>query len=332
MSEGQETSDYPGSLDTWTDVTDKEDLVEQSDINKIKAAIEAIQTELGVNPAGSVTDLVSRLTVLLEDNGTLQNGTSDPATDLLTGRLFYRTDNDVLKVYNGSWVSVSAADGSISQAKLKTSTGEVNVNTSRPVNGMRFMIYYSEGTATTSYLTNIYIESIDATTPNGTITTLPGGEYGFYPQTRMEKLGSYTNSGYAQQRYVTASGKDHWVFLLTDSNTGDILASYSAPDHPMYGNGGDIEEVPHPFIGNDMTGKEVVILGKDDVAQLKSRETRKDTILGIVNREYKVDVSKELAYEKLHSGQFIDKQPVLVDALPTGIKVRGLKAKPAEAK
>ena len=60
MSEAQQTSDYPGALDTWVTLTDKEDLAEVSDINKIKTAVEAVQTELGVDPAGTKTDVTTR--------------------------------------------------------------------------------------------------------------------------------------------------------------------------------------------------------------------------------------------------------------------------------
>lgn len=184
--------------------------------------------------------------------------------------------------------------------------------------------------------------------------TLPGGQYGFYPQVRGDvaspTVGAMIfNSGianistsyittvslsgdgataiYAQQRYVTASGQDHWVFLLIDKLTGDILAGYSAPDHPMYGNGGDINLVPHPFRAMDLTGKEVVILGKADIAALKAKVTKEDSILTIVHRDHKIEVAQELPYQPLHTGKFIDEQPVLLDTLPSGIVVRGLKNK-----
>lgn len=184
--------------------------------------------------------------------------------------------------------------------------------------------------------------------------TLPGGQYGFYPQIRGDvaspTVGAMIfNSGianiptsyisnislsgdgataiYAQQRYVTASGQDHWVFLLVDKVTGDILAGYSAPDHPMYGNGGDINLVPHPFRAMDLTGKEVVILGKADIAALKTKVTKDDSILTIIHRDHKIEVAQEFPYQPLHTGKFIDEQPVLLGTLPSGIVVRGLKNK-----
>lgn len=104
MAEAQETSDYPATIDTWASVTNKEDDVEQSDINKIKAAIEAVQTELGENVAGSVITLVDRLALLMEDDGSVKHGTSFPSAPI-TGQIFFRTDTNKLHVYNSAWTT-----------------------------------------------------------------------------------------------------------------------------------------------------------------------------------------------------------------------------------
>ena len=102
MAEAQQTSDFPTSLDSWVSLTDKEDLAEVSDINKIKAAILAVQTELGTDVAGSLTDLVTRLDYIQNSDGAVQKGTSFPGTGLVDGQMFYRTDEDVLYIYDGA--------------------------------------------------------------------------------------------------------------------------------------------------------------------------------------------------------------------------------------
>jgi len=176
--------------------------------------------------------------------------------------------------------------------------------------------------------------------------TLPGGAYGFYPQTKVDGgttsaiYVSYnaTNTSYvttigflpqgsvtcyAQQYYVTASGKDFWIFLLINKVTRDILSSYAAPDHPAYGNGGDFNELPHPFLSYDETKHEVVLVDNSSVSQLKSKTTRKKGILELINEDYKID-DKEEKYSPLHSGQFMGEKPVMVEKIPEYIKVRKL--------
>lgn len=184
-----------------------------------------------------------------------------------------------------------------------------------------------------------------------TSKTLPGGEYGFFPQVKVSTNSNYgaaiitagqafsstsylttimlyTGSGantiYCQQRYVTASGQDHWIFLLLDKNTKELISAYQAPDHPAYGNGGDFDKVPHPFIDYDENIQEIVLIDKETCNQLKaeSEQTGK-SILTLVNEDYKPSIIDQV-YQPLHSGKFIDKQPVMLESIPDYIKVRGL--------
>lgn len=161
-------------------------------------------------------------------------------------------------------VSTEIPDGSVTQAKLKTSIGSVSTNSVR------------------------------------SIQTLPGGEYGFYPQVKMSntgnlhwqatilsdiyidsngnitkdrfngwtsyttkiQLGVHVDSGtiYAQQRYVTSSGEVFWIFLLIDKETGKIISAYQAPDHPCFGNGNDPVLTPHPFGDYDPERHEIIVI------------------------------------------------------------------------
>lgn len=137
MSEAQETSDYPTSLDTFVTLTDKEDLAEASDINKMKAAITAVQTELGLDPAGTQTDLVTRLAKILATSGALRQGTSYPGTTE-PGLIFFRTDLDKVYIRNAAdnaWDEIGAAidynDG--------TTYTEIEALTERSVNSASFV-------------------------------------------------------------------------------------------------------------------------------------------------------------------------------------------------
>jgi hypothetical protein len=143
--------------------------------------------------------------------------------------------NKLASMDTGSVDSAQIVASAVTQGKLSTTTGEVSHNTTS--------------------LTN---------------KTLPGGEYGFYPQLKCDSgttlaqaiIGgalsntSYVtnialdrNSGtgfvYAQQRYVQASppydlGDGEialFIFLLLDTNTQEILGTYIAPEAPWHHNG-----------------------------------------------------------------------------------------------
>lgn len=186
-------------------------------------------------------------------------------------------------IVDGVVAEAKLASSAVAQAKLKTSQG--SVNTSGAVN-----------------------------------LTLPGGEYGFYPQVKNITAGqkvtaqiasekastSYvtnihltdvaTGTAYAQQRYVTASGEVFWIFILRDRATKEALSMYQAPDHPCFGNGGKPLLVSHPFGDYDETKHEIIVINPTDEELQEMREKTiqsedkpdKD-LLEIISEEYEID-------------------------------------------
>jgi len=73
-------SDYPGAIDEFTHRVDEVDDVMAADVNELQDAIEAIETELGTDPAGTATDLKTRLANLISDGGFLKLKTSTELT------------------------------------------------------------------------------------------------------------------------------------------------------------------------------------------------------------------------------------------------------------
>ena len=57
-------SDYPGAIDSFTSKVDNVDAINAIDVNELQLGITAVQTELGVNPAGGYTTVVDRLDAL----------------------------------------------------------------------------------------------------------------------------------------------------------------------------------------------------------------------------------------------------------------------------
>ncbi len=151
--------------------------------------------------------------------------------------------------------------------------------------------------------------------------TLPGGEYGFYPQTKEggsggqyleiwgeADLGStyltnvfFSLSGYdtlyVKQRYISASGEDHWIYLLKDKETGAILASYQAPDHPSANSQALHTDIPHPFSSYDPDKHEIVLADNSVLEKIKGSINRKNSLLDIINRACTIDDAKSAEYD-----------------------------------
>ena len=88
---------YPSGLKTYTDETNKQDLADAAVINSLQQEVEAIQAELGIDPAGTLSTLLARLAIIQATNGALANGTSFPGSPV-DGQIFYRTDENVLYI------------------------------------------------------------------------------------------------------------------------------------------------------------------------------------------------------------------------------------------
>ncbi|MBW1965370.1 MAG: hypothetical protein JRI40_09200, partial [Deltaproteobacteria bacterium] len=187
-------------------------------------------------------------TVAIEDDAVTQ----DKMADNSVGNAQMRDSAvDTAELAAAAVETAKIADAQITQVKLKTSTG-----------------------------------SVTATVDGWTRHTLPGGEYGFYPQAKMvtaagdagvaiyrDGLSSLTTSyvtwitlfrdGYnvlARQRYVTSSGEVYWIFILRDKLTKEIASVWQAPDHPSFGNGGKPQLMPHPYPGYDDTKLEIIVI------------------------------------------------------------------------
>jgi hypothetical protein len=94
-------SNYPGSLDSYSSKRFKQDVNRSADINALQDAVVAIETELGTDPAGSLTNVKTLLQRCLATNGAMRQGTSFPASPN-EGDFFYRTDEDIVYVYDGT--------------------------------------------------------------------------------------------------------------------------------------------------------------------------------------------------------------------------------------
>ena len=233
---------------------------------------------------------------------------------------------------------------------------------------------------------------------SGSHLTLPGGEYGFYPRFYMSRSvpgganygsvsaqmlateseanltshitrirltvvgggdGTRTYTGYAQQRYVTASGEVHWIFILRDKITKQVVSTYQAPDHPCFGNGSKPLLVPHPFGDYDESRHEIIVINPsfDEIEQMELEtivddETKPDKdLLEVITENYEIDEGSNPAWpnkevtvglpkhiidktgkKKLADYRFMGKDDVVIPIKksipkPSYIKVKSLKRK-----
>ena len=239
-----------------------------SAIKDAAAATPSLRT-LGTGATQACAGNDSRLGVPADLSITTAKLANDAVTNAKLADNAVKTEN----IYAGHVTEAKMAASAISQTKLKTSYGEVS----------------GEGTK-----------------------TLPGGQYGFYPQLYWAKwketvsFGGYATlitleSIYASyvpsalQRYVTSSGETNWFFILRDKKTKEVKQTYFAPDHPCMGNGGDPDDLPHPFFDVDETTEEVIVINPTDeeVEAFKKKKGKREPLTKVILDNYEIDDDSE---------------------------------------
>jgi len=209
-------------------------------------------------------------------------GAADPQWKILGG---------AITVDSGG--TTALVDASVSQSKLKTSSGEVSVSVP------------AEGTASTS--------------------ALPGGYYGFLPEVKTNNASgniflsrfykacstSYAAvacefhnthpttayTGYANQYYVTASGEVFWIFILRDKDTKQILHVWAAPDHPCFGTSGDPSVTPHPFAGiYDKVKHEIIVINPTRAEEIFINNNKKDSFIESLFELYDINEESSISW------------------------------------
>ena len=193
--------------------------------------------------------------------------TAKLANDAVTNEKLADNAVKTENIYAGHVTEAKMAASAISQTKLKTSYGEVS----------------GEGTK-----------------------TLPGGQYGFYPQLYNAKWKETTCSGgyatvitlqaitgtpSALQRYVTSSGEVNWLYILMDKKTKAVKQTWFAPDLPCMGQDCDPDELPHPFIVVDEATEEVICINPSDeeVDAFKKKKKKREPLWKAILDNYEID-------------------------------------------
>lgn len=237
--------------------------------NKDGAAGTACMRTLGTSATSACAGNDSRLGVPADLSITTAKLAADAVTNAKLADDAVKAEN----IYAGAVGASELASASVSQVKLKTSYGEVS----------------GEGTK-----------------------TLPGGQYGFYPQLANATWKETTQYGayatvitlqavfggtppYALQRYVTSSGETNWFYILRDKKTKAVKQTYFAPDHPCMGNGGDPDDLPHPFFDVNEATEEVIVINPTDeeVEAFKKKKGKREPLTKVILDNYEIDDDSE---------------------------------------
>ncbi len=91
---------------------------------------------------------------------------------------------------------------------------------------------------------------------------------------------------YIQQQYIQASGEVFWYMVMRDKATKEIIAQFSAPDHPCMMQNISPEDYPHPWVDEfDPNLHEIIVInpdvaGLEDIRKFRSIGNR--TILEVI--------------------------------------------------
>ena len=263
-------SSFPESLDTNSilevDSPAAEKTLVRADIpNDIAAAIIAIETELGINPAGSLVDLKTRLAVSLNDDGSIK----DPELSAIAGlvsaadKLAYFTGSGtasltgltafartILDDANAAAVrtTIGAGTGSGDMVGSNNLSDVTNVATARTILGAAASGSNSDITALTA-LTNI-TPGADFTLTQNSVVPFTSVESGAVVNTLYLKAGQVGLGGIPEHKFhvgvgdagnVTAhADANDFVFENSASNIGlSILIPDSSTGFLMFGSPAD---------------------------------------------------------------------------------------------
>jgi hypothetical protein len=134
-------TNYPSNLDSWPTVGPLLSSTPHSDVHEdLQDAVEAIQTELGTDPAGSATTVRARITNAEDDIGTLDGQMAEMRTvaanraavlalsGVFAGRTVWETERKRLWTWTGSeWIITG---GSMPRANQIRVTGFLTTGTS----------------------------------------------------------------------------------------------------------------------------------------------------------------------------------------------------------
>lgn len=197
------------------------------------------------------------------------------------GEVRYNNSTNKFEFYeNGAVVNLGSGVGpaSVGQAELKTTTIYQQMN-----NGVINVTLTQEYAFFPLYSTSA-----------GTSTLTMGQAVGSTLSHKMQVSNS-GNWNTFQQRYVTASGPDNWIFLLLTKGTNTIIGAYVSEDHPS-GMRYKTTERTHPFDDFDPETQDIAVIDNGIFNIAKKLVTRDKTIIDVITQDCEIDTETTPTY------------------------------------
>jgi hypothetical protein len=240
MSQGSTVKQYPGAIDTFATWENDVDTIAAGIVNDIQDQVRAIETELGTDPAGTTTDVKTRLAVSIENNGNLKTNTVGTdqlnATAVTAAKLGADVAGNGLSGGNGSAISAQA-----------DATGGTNLAKSINVSSNGLAIKIDDVTIGENGSGRLYVKGLFSGIQKKTITvSAENGTFAF--DFTDQSLSDYADTAY--QVLLTTNGTNGTKCWATVSGakatTGFTIAlmtagtNGSAPYNASSGGGGNV--------------------------------------------------------------------------------------------
>jgi hypothetical protein len=107
------SKNYPSGVDTFRTWVDDVDTIVAASVNDVQDQIVAIETVLGTNPQGTLTDLKTRLAVSINNDGTLKTSTQfkNATSVTLNNGTTSSTVSDLQTINDGNAYDVTESSG-----------------------------------------------------------------------------------------------------------------------------------------------------------------------------------------------------------------------------
>jgi len=181
---------------------------------------------------------------------------------------------------------------SVTQAKLKTSTGSLSGTLAGGMTYITMSAY--------NFSPNIFVQA-----PASNVGSVIASNVNSADQ--IARFALYNGGGdrdYAVRwRYVTSSGEIHWIFILRDKITKKTVQLWQTPDHPCFGSCKPLL-IPHPFGDYDETKYEIIVINptNEEIEQMELEtivddETKPDKdLLEVITENYEIDEDSSPAW------------------------------------